>query len=254
MYRKKITDVLIVVTLIASMTSCSTSRKSRTERPESSMVGTGWYRYSDIYNNNISNKGFFVSKAGVEIFMEGNRERFSISVRKDNSGRWLASVRSFAGIEVMRVYADSEQVILLDRLARRATVMNWSELYQDFGLTYSILPVLVGDMPEMRSQSRTRVRCDSMNEYSSGTIDFSMLADCLRLRPGTMVLKEKGNNREITVTAEQFGAIDGLNYTSVIEVREKGGLFHVKLSIDNLEIPWMGEIEFSIPSNYKRNR
>jgi hypothetical protein len=253
MYRKKITDLVLVMAIVATMSGCSAARRSKTPG-DGAVAATGSYLYSDIYANNISNSGFFISKVRLEMLVEGSIQRFTASVRKDNSGRWLASIRSFAGIEVMRAYADRDQVVMLDRLGRNATVLGWDELRRNFGLSYDLLPVLVGDIPEMNIEGRSRVKCGSLNRISSGNLNIRLMADCFINRPSTMILTDSVNGREITVTAGQFSSVGGVDYSSVIEVLEKSGLFHVKLNIDNLEVPWIGEVEFSIPSNYKRNR
>lgn len=253
MYRKKIADLLLVIVLAASLTGCSSARRNRT-LVDDTVAPAGSYFYSDIYSNNISNSGFFISKARLEILVDGSIQTFTASVRKDSSGKWLASIRTFAGIEVLRAYADTEQVVILNRLGRAATLLSWDELRRDFGLSYNLLPVLVGDMPEMNIQGRSRIKCASMTDFSNQHLVVRMMPDCDWFRPAAMVLRDRGNGREITVTAGQFSYVGPVGYSSVIEVQEKSGLFHVKLNIDNLEVAWMGEVEFSIPSSYKRNR
>jgi hypothetical protein len=254
MYKKKIVEILLAIVLISALTGCSAARRGRTGKTAADTAAAGLYLYSDIIGNNISEWGFFISKARVEIITDGSRDRFTASLRKSSDGKWLASIRSFAGIEVVRAYADREHVVILDRLGRTATVLNWSEMKSNYGLSYDLLPVLVGDLPEMRNQSRIRLRCDSMSDFSAGTLFVTMLTDCSRMRPATMILRDTGNGREITVQTEQYSSVGGVDYSSVIEVRERSGLFHVKMNIDNLELPWKGEVEFSIPSNYRRNR
>ena len=204
MYRKKIADLLLVIVLAASLTGCSSARRSRTPGDDA-VVATGSYLYSDIYANNISNSGFFISKARLEILVDGSIQTFTASVRKDSSGKWLASIRSFAGIEVMRAYADLDEVVILDRLGRDATVLGWDELRRNFGLSYDILPVLVGDIPEINIEGRSRIKCGSLNRISSGSLSIRLMADCAILRPSTMILTDSGNGREITVNAGQIG-------------------------------------------------
>jgi hypothetical protein len=254
MYRKKITGLLLLIAIIASYTGCSATRRSRTESADGAADAKGSYLYSDVYENNISNGGFFIAKARIEILIDGTSERFTASVRKDKGGKWLASIRSFAGIEVIRAYADTEQVVILDRLGRAATLLTWEEVGRDLGLSYDILPVLAGDLPELNILSRNRLRCSDYTNFPSRNLNMRLLADCSVLRALVIILTDNINGREITVTAGEFSSVGGVDYSSVIEVQEKRGLFHVKLSIDNLEVPWAGDVEFSIPSNYKRNR
>jgi hypothetical protein len=246
--------VVTLILLAVLMAGCSAARKSRSRLPVDGDAAAGWYTYSDLYNSNVSNDGFFIRKIRLELLTEGQSNRFTATLRKDSEGRWLASIRSFAGIEVIRAFADKDKVVLLDRLGRNALTLSWMEMTNQFGLTYDLLPILVGDVPQGAVRDRKRVSCGESFFLNPQGLDITLSPDCNVMRLETMIAKEGNFGREISVFAGDYKEIDGRAYSSFIQVREKEELFHVKIFIDDIEIPWSGEIEFSIPSNYKTNR
>lgn len=215
----------------------------------------GIIMYSDIAGNNIATGGLFVRRGRVESLVDGERDRFTINLRVSADGIWLVSIRSFAGIEIARIHADREAITILDRLSRRATVIGWDELNRQFGLTYSMLPLIMGDVPENRNLLRKRVECAGEVPFSVDWADVIMTTDCSAFKMTTMILRDNAYGREVKIRAEGFRiSAGGLAYPEIIEVIEEKGIFFIRIALEDVETGWNGNIDFDIPSGYKIER
>ena len=247
----------VVVTLIAALLlfgGCSVFRKgSGTDKSHPDSLKSA-ILYRDLLDNNITPEGFYIRKARVEANFGGVRERFTTNVRVSQSGEFLASIRSFAGLEVARVYANPEEVVVLDRLGRTANLYTWTKLRDEFGLTYELLPLLFGDVPEIRNGERRRLDCGTMSGLETGWAFMDIRPDCELLKANTLVLSHKATGGEVMLVASDFQSTGDKVYPGLVEVSEKGGSFHVKLVIEAIEVPWKGIIDFEIPAGYRINR
>jgi hypothetical protein len=250
---KKIIPVLFVATLLI-LGGCSVFRKGG--RTGISAVGStkSTILYRDILENNITPDGFYIRRARVEANIGGVRERFTANIRVTPQGQLLASIRSFAGLEVGRIYANSEEVIVLDRLGRMANIYKWNQLRDDFGIVYELLPVIFGDVPVVRNGERRRIDCGMMSGMETEWANMSILADCINVKASVMALMHRLSGREVVVMSSEYKYSGGALYPALVEVSEKGGSFHVKLAIETIEIPWKGDIEFEIPAGYRISR
>lgn len=247
----------IAITLMATLLllgGCSVFRKGmETGEAEPGSLKSA-ITYRDLLENNISTGGFYIRKASVEAKFEGARERFTTNVRVSQNGEFLASIRAFAGLEVARVYATPDEVIVLDRLGRTANLYSWNKLRDEFGLTYEMLPLIFGDVPEIRNSERRRLDCGMVSGLETGWAFMNIRPDCELVKASTIVLSHKASGREVTLLAADFKVSGDNVYPALVEVSEKGGSFHVKLSIEAIEVPWIGVIDFEVPAGYRINR
>ena len=232
---------------------CSSSRRSRTTDLPDAVGISKTFAYSDLFESNLSAHGFFIRKLRLNIDIGGTRDSYTANLRKSNDGKWLASVQ-LLGIEVIRIYADSESVIVLDRIGRNARVMVWERLEAEYGITYDLLPLLLGDIPEIARGSQREINCNVPTHFRKGNWKFDIISDCTIPRAKEIVLNVEPGTRVIEMKADEFRTTEEISYTSVISVREINGAFDVEMLINEIMVPWNGDIEFSIPTNYKVER
>lgn len=250
--KNKIVILAGIVMMIAA--SCGVSRRAA-EAGRKVGGEPGFFMYGNISENNISGDGIFVRRGRVESYIGGERDRFTINVRITADGKWLVSVRSFAAIEVARIYADKSGVTILDRLGRTATVRNWSALGKEFGLSYEMLPLIIGDVPENRSLARRRIDCSSEVPVDIPWGNLLLKADCGSQKAASMVVREHSYGNEIRIESFNFKTLaNGKSYPNNIEVTEKRGLFQMKITLEDVESSWNGSVDFEIPAGYKIDR
>jgi len=232
------------------MIGCSSSRKIKNSGSLAGVEPANTYAYSDLIESGVSNDGFFIRKLRIVSEIDGNRDSYTANLRKSIDGQWLASIQLLR-VEVFRVYADRENVIILDRLGRSANIISWETVTTKYGVTFDQLPALLGDIPRLSRQAQKGINCKELTRFQSGNVKYEILADCSIPRAKEMIISSISTGRTINMRAEEYGLTDGKYYTSVISVREISGAIDLSLFIEDITIPWDGEIEFSIPSGYK---
>jgi hypothetical protein len=236
------------------VSGCGVFRKSI--RPEdSNYTPEGFVLYGDIVDNNITSKGVFVRKGRIESLVNGVRDRFTINLRVSEKGDWLVSVRSFAGIEIARIHADREAVTILDRLARNATIFTWNDINRQFGLTYEMLPAILGDIPENKGLRKKKIHCTNPLLVSVGWADFVVTPDCTQLKVSSMIISDNVFKREVEISLSEFKKSGETEiYPQIVEVMELTGNFSLNIFFEDVVTGWNEEIEFVIPSGYKVKR
>jgi hypothetical protein len=253
-HRRKIGFIIVLVTAVLMTTGCSFSGAGKSRRSESSVGSFGTTTYGELYSGNITNNGLYIRKISAEIYLDDSRDKVTIILKKDVKGSWLVSIRSFAGIEVARLYADKNEVIVLDRLGRKATVYGWAELEKNYGIAYNLLPFLLGDLPIISGSDRRRIDCNETAILTSGNLIYNIIADCTINKVTTYSVRNSMTGREVSVLTSDFLETGDTRYPSRIELSESLGVFHVKMSIHEIDVLWDGFVEFSIPSNYTISR
>lgn len=211
--------------------------------------------YGDLAANNISGDGVFVRRGRLESFIDGDRNRFTFNIRVSVDGKWLVSVRSFASIEVARIYADKDGVTILDRLGRTATIRSWNSLNREFGLSYEVLPMILGDVPYSRAMVRRRLDCGAEEPLDIGWANLVMTTDCDVFKASSMVIKENSFGNEVRIDGSGFRkTAEGKSYPTIIEVTERRESFNLKITLEDVETRWNGAVDFAIPAGYKIER
>ncbi|MBE0676898.1 MAG: hypothetical protein IH591_19740, partial [Bacteroidales bacterium] len=162
-------------------------------------------------------------------------------------GIWLLSIRSFAGIEVARVLADSAGVTVLDRIGRIATIYDWIRINKDFGLSYSMLKMIIGDVPGITGSAMIKLPCRDTYRHKGNAGDFTLSVDCDILKPSFIRL----HDHDVSISYYDYINERGYFFPGMIAIESARLGSSVKISATDIEIPWYGEASIAIPSNYK---
>jgi hypothetical protein len=154
MYKIRLAYILVSILLLAS---CSVFKGP--ERVKRDDVSYRTERFlEEVGNKNITNQGFRFDRIRVVMDSGGETRRFTASIRYDQKGTMLVSVRIIASIEVARIYLDSERIVILDRLNKIYTTGNTSEVLKKYGMKWDMIPLLFGDLPN-GFVSAQRIKC-----------------------------------------------------------------------------------------------
>jgi len=253
MYKQTLIQILGFILAASLVIGCSTSRKVRNSASGAAGEVTTYYEYGDLLRTGVSSEGFFIKKLRIVIDIDGNRNSYTANLRKSDDGKWLASIQLLR-VEVFRVFADRESVTILDRIGRKAIIITWEVLAMKYGITYDLLPAILGDIPRIARQAQKDIGCISPTEFRAGSFRYEIVADCNIPRAREMIITSTTFGRTLSVKAEEYSIAEERYYTSVIFVEERSGVMNFVLYVDDLTIPWNGEIDFSIPANYKIER
>ena len=177
----KIVYGIMFLLLLGGIAGCSSSRRAVEGNSRLEKYGRASSVDKAIENNNLEGKGFFVSKAKIKYSEGGNELSFTANIRVNKKGDMLASIRSFAGIEVARVTICDGNAHILDKLGRKVLYFNLDSLSGGYGMGQQGVLAIFGDRPELAGQKKSAFKCK--NGYGSvvtkvNDVNFIEDADC----------------------------------------------------------------------------
>ena len=257
MYKLKTAATSGLLIALLALSGCSASRRAVESGSRLEKYGRGSSADKAIAENNLAGKGFFISKAKVRYSEDGTEISFTANIRVNSNGDLLASVRSFAGIEVARVTISNGEVHILEKLGRKVVYFSLDSLAGGYGMGQNGVMALFGDRPEIEGQKKSALKCkDGEGSVTTKVNNIYLIedADCLI-----------GKLRKVIVAGSTLQTLYSLSYADFIEVEQnimpshirfESGLylFHVEINIEKIEFGWDGDINFIQPSGYKMQR
>ncbi|NLE35551.1 MAG: DUF4292 domain-containing protein [Bacteroidales bacterium] len=205
-------------------------------------------------NNNITDRGFEIRRGSIELEGTEIEGKFGLHARMNGKGDFYASVRGPLGIELARLLAVGNDIAAIDRFNRKVYLGKKDAVMKKNGLPVDFMQILFGDLPEELSGDYT---VNSYNEMVmiSGNDDF--MRELTICTDEMKICREKidanSTDHLVYLNFYDFKSSGGKKYASRITMEEKKRMFHVKLSIDDLEYGYDSDIEFSLPSYTREN-
>ena len=177
-----VTGFLFLVLLLAE-SGCSSSRKAASVANKLEKYGKGSSIEKAIERNNIAGKGLFIAKAKIKYYEGESEIGFTANIRVNKSGELLASIRSFAGIEVARVIVTNGEVHIVERLGRKVHYLNLDSLAGGYGMGQEGIMSLFGDRIAISNYKKSPIKCKNgegsvttkvENIYMSEDVDCSI--------------------------------------------------------------------------------
>jgi hypothetical protein len=253
MWRSKGRVILLIV-LIACVTSCSTTRK------RGHTIGGKVTGISDInaFGDavkalNINKEGFIIRKANVELEGTEIEGKFSLYAKVNHKGDFFVSVRGPLGIELARAISAGDSVFVINKINRVVLYGSKSNLLKRAGLPENLIEIITGDIPDSASFSAAKT--------SENGLVYLSYSDVKYKNDITISREEMKISEEIIRTSDQeakyfmkFGNfIDGGNkrYPTTVEVEGVEKMFHVKIDILELMLGFREKIDIVLP-DYRR--
>jgi hypothetical protein len=238
---------LILVFLV--LAGCSVSRKGKFSAEND--LRSNAFNSAGTKSFNLSNSGFFISKATLEISAGGEKQKALCSIKYDGLGKYLVTVRSRTGIEAARLYISNDTVLINDRIDRIVYYGSSEKLSDKYGIAYYLIPLIFGDYISFQYDSEDLPCSDGIirkRELIYGNT-VSYIIDC---RHDKVIEAETGRRGELKLRFEDFFVNGIQRYPQVIDIEDTSRRLKVKLTIGTVELPWEGSIEFIPGSNYKK--
>lgn len=251
---RKIVSTGLIVTLIVLLAGCSAARRRKTA--ETAVPGTEAdyvMMMKAVTDNNIAGKGFVIRKGRIELEGTEIDGSFGLTARLNSKGDFFVSVRGPLGIELVRLLAVGDDIAAIDRINRTVYIGNKEEVMRKNGMPEDFMEIIFGDFPERSSQEFKSVEGGGLIVTTADENFEREIRICPEERKvcGERIFSESSGH-EITLDFSEFRNSGDNRYASRILMHEMKRMFHVKLSIEELEMVYDSEIEFSLPS-YKRS-
>lgn len=205
-------------------------------------------------NQNITNSGFFIQKAEIEIISNTGKEKYLAGIKFEKPDKYLISVKSRSGIEGARIYMSGDSVLVNDRINKKLYSGNSFYLKRKFGLTPDFLPLIFGDAIFDKNCKGSYEKCVEdkiVTECHVKGIVLNYEIDCKRRK---VVAASQIDNFNKNVVKLKFGSFFNAGsylIPKIIEFEDSQFDMTVKIKIFKVELPWNGSIKFFPGKGYE---
>lgn len=241
---------LILFLLIFSI-GCSVVR-NRESRNNNLSDSTDTDRLLESANNqNITRNDFFIQKAELKITTQDETEKLLATIKFKKPDLYLISIRSRAGIEVARIYLSGDTILINDRINKKQYYGSPEYLAGKYGVTVSVLPVILGDFIEDNMSGSNTEKCLDgkldINSKVNGT-GIKYIIDCKKRKSILAITENSLNIKKIEIRYSDFLKSGDVLFPGKIEIRDFQSNTNIEIKIHRIESPWNGDLEF-IPGN-----
>jgi hypothetical protein len=241
---------IVLIYLIAIfILGCSVFRTKSTSEKETDNVKNGNILLEEVIKQNITERGFFIQKADVEFTAEGEYQKFIVNMRFVYPDQYLISLRSKSGIEAARIFITKDTVLINDRINKILYFGKPGDLEKRFGISYTILPLLMGDFIGSKvGEANSQLCKEGLTEGNcvvSG-MKIKYLIDCNKKKLLKAQVEDNLRRNFIFIDYSSYFNTENRLIPSKINLEYNQNKIAIK--IEKIESPWVGTIEF-IPGN-----
>jgi hypothetical protein len=245
---------IIFVILVFICAGCSVIKNGkRSEAILSGVKDTGSLNQI-LVRQNITAKGFYLKKAEIKISSDDGVEKILASIKFEYPDKYLITIRSKTGIEAARIFISSDTILVNDRINRKLYYGKPYYLKTKYGVTTSVLPVILGDyINENRITTSTDI-------CSSGTTDIDAAingvrirynVDCKRGKTISAYSENEFEKKGIDIKYGSFMKVNDILIPGKIIFNVSEKLENIELKILSIDYPWAGKIDFIPGSKYE---
>ncbi len=212
-----------MLTLVLILSGCSAIRKQgKTIEYAENLQLTGM---TQIEKSNLTGNNFVIQKAEVRVINNGEEKRLLGTLKYIKTGTYLFSIKSIAGIEAARIMINNDTVLVNDRINRKLFYGSSESLYRKYGISFMMLPLIIGDYIDYQPESRQELRC------KNGTARIGMQAgrkkilyeiDCGKGKVVNTVITDEIEKDGLRFNMSRFERSEGLYFPGVIVMEDFG--------------------------------
>ncbi len=245
--------IIYIFFLLTAIYGCSGIRKAG-KTGDKGKGNSQKIEFTELKKQNLSNENFYIQKAVVE-FNSGNiGMSFVTTIKYIVPDEYLISLRMRSGIEMARIYLNSDTIMANDRINRILYYGKPSFLSLKYGVPIELLPVIFGDFVSDNIVSPEVINCkegsSNINTYTKG-IRLNYMINCENKKP--VNLRQEGFSGVTSqIEYEEFEKIKNTAFPSSINIMHNESGSTVNLKIEKVETQWDGIIEFVPGNRYER--
>lgn len=247
--------IYIIVCLILICAGCSSAR--RVSGPGYNGTDDGMAVMDGVLRNNITNYGFHISRVDINYNINGVSGRFIAAVRHRNPDTVLIVLKHTTGIEIGRIYMDSDTILINDRINRRLMYGDPGNIEAKYGIDKKAIMIILGDIliddvNEIRKYKNMNCQkgiLKSQARINERNINYEI--DCGNLKTVSATITRGNVNDRISVWYDNFIRTGNFVFPGRIEAEDIGNKARIIAEIRNIEIPWEGKIEFIPGKGYR---
>jgi len=245
MSKKQGLTSLLIIALIFS--SCSLTRKAESIR----VIDINRTDSKDIirasHRQNIAGKDLTISKVKIEYRSENLNRSVNAFIKQNEENDLLVSLRSFAGIEIARIFINNDSLKVYDRLNSILYVQSVSYIGQNYGIIKEDLKFLFGDIPDKFVNRNSEIQTEENFEYRvrNKTTEYKLLVDSLTLKLKKIIIGNDDQPVSI-ITYKNFVQEESMVYPKNIHLNMNGGEIIVDMSFAGVKQEKIKNMKFYV--------
>ena len=208
----------------------------------------------DAVSQNLSQTGFFISKAEI-VFKSGeSKEKFIGTIKFEYPDKYLISIKNRTGIEGARAYVSNDSVLVNSRMNKTLYIGRAFYFRRKFGIDQSVFPLLFGDLVKSRSLNVQSLKCDrgkAETDINVRGIQLHYSFDCERNKLENVILTGNSVTGDISLAYSKFRKTSDIVFPGNILITDIKGNMSLQISIIKIEYPWSGKISFIPGKGYE---
>jgi len=246
--------VIIIILLSLFIGGCSVFRRSGKSIISDYANPGGNNIFEGTKIQNITNIGFFIQKAEVEIITDNGKEKYLASIKFVRPDRYLISVKSRTGIEGARIYLSNDSILVNDRINKKLYLGNIFYMKRKFGLTASFIPLIFGDVILDKNCENSSEKCEGnkiITECDVKGVILNYEIDCSKRKVVTTSQIDNFNKKVIKLKFGSFVRVGSNLIPKIIEFEDSEYNTVVKIKVIKVQLPWSGSIKFIPGKGYE---
>lgn len=246
--------IISILFLGLILSSCATTRKTGNDSYVGSEDADKSSVIETVIKQNVTNYGFFIQKAEIEIINENESQKFIATIKFCPPDKFLFSLKSRTGIEGARLYLSKDSIMVNDRINKKMYFGSTFNLKQKYGIGTASFPVIFGDLVVDKRTEDGKDPCTNgiLNLVSNVKgVNLNYTIDCKKRKIISVRTMSSGLENGIDVKFDNFKKFDKILVPRSIDLNEPALGMKIKIKIVKMEYPWNGTFKFISGKGYE---
>lgn len=225
--------------------SCSVYKKNNHLVLPAETVTGGNPKGNSIIENNLSQNSFMIADFELNIHSGNSNERLNGTLKKDLNFNHLIVLRSFAGIEILRILVKIDSVYFIDRINKKYYSGSSLDLERIAGFSIILLPLLYGDIVFNYDDSTVLGKLNSANNKFDSYIEgkrLELYTDSSLNKLNRVIVLNSLLKTLFEFKYSDFKKVVNVIYPSYIKVSIEERNLNFGILLKKLQYPWKGVI------------
>jgi hypothetical protein len=204
-----------------------------------------------IKRQNLTANSFFIQKAEFKVVSQDVSKDGLGSIKFEKPDKYLISLKSKGGIEVARIFISDDTVLINDRIRKKLYYGSPAYLKSRYGVTASVLPLLLGDYINDEVYDTGKVNCREGKFNIEAVINRLKVNYVIDCGSGKTIFAQPEHNiryGKLQIRYSDFLKTGEAFTPGKIEISDSQNKMRIEIKIDKIESPWEGTIQF-VPGN-----
>jgi hypothetical protein len=239
--------------IVVFISGCSVARKSSVVNTEDAVAGT--ISEKTIVERNLTKGNFYIQKAEIELYSVGETVNLLATLKYQKEGRYLITVRTRSGVEVVRILMANDTLLANDRINKKLYQGSTSYLKSKYGISFSTLPVILGDYIYDNNIGEGIIVCNRGKAEiikNEGNRRINYIVSCKEKKVAVARFSSETGEGKIEIELADFIRDGNYLYPRSCQIMDTESKSVIKIKIKKIEFDTDNNLKFIPGSNYEK--